>query len=114
MPLICNSFLLHGVIKGRADKEAIIMKDYSDFTNEDYQRMFEGIAKHTYLFDDIQFNADCVRQQLGTLLRDGDEVTSSTAYHMAKVLNLLRYFKIIKGEHFTDKNSVNFGEDDES
>ncbi len=90
------------------------MKNYSDFTNEDYQRIFEGIAKETYIFDDIQFNADCVRQQLGTLLRDGDEATSSTAYHMAKVLNLLTYFKIIKGRHFTDENSVNFGEDDES
>jgi hypothetical protein len=80
------------------------MKNYSDFTNEDYQRIFEGIAKETYIFDDIQFNADCVRQQLGTLLRDGDEITSSTAYHMAKVLNLLTYFKIIKGKHFTDKD----------
>lgn len=80
------------------------MKNYSDFTNEDYQRIFEGIAKETYIFDDIQFNADCVRQQLGTLLRDGDEITSSTAYHMAKVLNLLTYFKIIKGKHFTDED----------
>lgn len=101
---VCNSFLLHGVTENGADKEAIIMKSYEDFTNEDYQRIFEGIAKETYIFDDIQFNADCVRQQLGTLLRDGDEITSSTAYHMAKVLNLLTYFKIIKGKHFTDKD----------
>ena len=101
---VCNSFLLFGVTENGADKEAIIMKNYSEFTNEDYQRIFEGIAKETYIFDDIQFNADCVRQQLGTLLRDGDEATSSTAYHMAKVLNLLTYFKIIKGKHFTDES----------
>jgi hypothetical protein len=92
-----------GVTENGADKEAI-MKSYKDFTNEDYQRMFKGIRKNTFLFEDIQFNADCVKQQLGTLLRDGDETTSSTAYHMAKVLNVLLYLNIIKGKHFTDES----------
>lgn len=81
-----------------------IMKDYSDFTNEDYQDLFKGIAKNTYIFDDIQFNVNCVKQQLGELLRDGNENVSSTAYHMAKVINLLTYFNIVDGKHFTDEN----------
>ena len=86
------------------------MKSYEDFTHEEWRELFKGIRVNTFLFDDIQFNADCVKQQLSTLLRDGDETTSSTAYHMAKVLNLLRYLKIIEGEHFTDHPK--WGEDE--
>ena len=106
---VCKSFLLFGVTENGADKEAI-MKSYDDFTHEEWRELFKGIRVNTFLFDDIQFNADCVKQQLGTLLRDGDEATSSTAYHMAKVLNLLRYLKIIQGEHFTDHPK--WGEDE--
>ncbi len=67
------------------------MKDYSDFTNEDYQYLFKAIAENTYIFDDIQFNVNCVKQQLGAFLRDGNDNVSSTSYHMAKVINLLTY-----------------------
>jgi hypothetical protein len=71
------------------------MKSYEDFTNEDYQRIFEGIAKDTYIFDDIQFNADCVKVDLLKLLEHEEETVSSTAYHMAKTLKLLEYWGII-------------------
>ena len=60
------------------------MKGYTDFTVEDLKSIFKTLRETTLIFDDIQFNADCVKQQLGVLLRDGDENTSSTAYHMAK------------------------------
>lgn len=80
------------------------MKGYTDFTVEDLKSIFKNLRESTLIFDDIQFNADCVKQQLGVLLRDGDENTSSTAYHMAKVLNLLLALEIIKGNHFTDRD----------
>jgi hypothetical protein len=80
------------------------MKGYTDFTVEDLKSIFKNLRETTLIFDDIQFNADCVKQQLGVLLRDGDENTSSTAYHMAKVLNLLLALEIIKGNHFTDRD----------
>lgn len=80
------------------------MKGYTDFTVEDLKSIFKTLRETTLIFDDIQFNADCVKQQLGVLLRDGDENTSSTAYHMAKVLNLLLALEIIKGNHFTDRD----------
>ena len=78
--------------------------DIYSLTNEDYQKMFKGIAKDTYIFDDIQFNVDCVRQELGQLLSNDDENISSTAYHMAKIINLLTYFKIVDGKPFTDES----------
>ena len=74
------------------------MKSYDDFTQEEWQELFKGIRVNTFLFDDIQFNANCVKQQLDKLKEDGDEITSSTAYHMEKVLKLLTYFKIIEDE----------------
>ena len=73
------------------------MKSYQDFTNEDYQRIFGDIAENTYVFDDIQFNADCIRQQIKYCLENGDEKISSTAFHMAKVIQYLDYWGIIRG-----------------
>ena len=66
------------------------------FTNDELRSVFQDLRENSLVFDDIQFNADCVNQQLHKLLRDGDENISSTAYHMAKILKLLEYWNITK------------------
>tara|TARA_B100001059_G_C17599408_1_gene458738 strand:- start:308 stop:580 length:273 start_codon:yes stop_codon:yes gene_type:complete len=90
------------------------MKDYlnlidniksEELTNLDYQYIFNTIEKETLIFDDIKHNITCVRYELLNLLKHDDNAVAETAYHMAKIINLLRYWEIYKGEQFTDNET---------
>ena len=67
-----------------------------NFTNDELQAVFKDLANNSLVFDDIQFNADCVKVDLRKLLEHDEEIVSSTAYHMAKILKLLEYWRITK------------------
>ena len=67
------------------------MKD----THTELKKLFRQLSSDTLTFDDIQFNADCVKVDLLKLLEHDEEIVSCTAYHMAKTLKLLEYWGII-------------------
>ena len=79
------------------------MKNYSYFTPSDFKDTFQRIRENTLIFDDLRDQITCIRYGLLDCLKHDDIVVSETAYHTAKLINLLKYWEIYKGEKFTDE-----------
>ena len=64
--------------------------------NKDIQKLFNNLNENTFIFDDIQFNVNCIKSNIDDLLIHDDLAVSNTAYHMAKIITLLNYWRITK------------------
>ena len=78
------------------------MKDYNDFTDDDFREILNGIRKNTTAFDGVEVTIKCIRYELLNILKHDDVEVAETGYFVARLINVLSDLGIYKGERLTD------------
>ena len=78
------------------------MKDYNDFTDDDFRQILNGIRKNTTAFDGVAVTVKCIRYELLNILKHDDNAVAETGYFVARLINVLSDLGIYKGEALTD------------
>ena len=99
--LYCHPFHFDRV-EGGDILQGKIMKDYNDFTDEDFIEIFKGIQRNTTAFDGVAVSVKCANYDLLNMLKHDENDVAEFAYHVARLINNLDYLGIIKKEILTD------------
>lgn len=79
------------------------MKDYNDFTDDDYKQIFKGIRRNTTALDCVAVAIKCINYDLLDMLKHDKNDVAEFAYNVARLKNTLVYLGIIETEKLTDE-----------
>jgi len=74
------------------------MKDYNDFTDDDYREMFKGIHRNTTALDGVAVAIKCINYDLLDMLKHDKPDVAEFAYNVARLKNTLEYLGLIETE----------------